>query len=132
MIKLKNDSLSDNPNIIAKTLNDYFVNIGLNLTKNIEKSTKSYKHYMPTSNTNSFFLTPTDPAEIISVLKKFSYKKAAGPDNIPSKILKLDAVSLSPILSALINECFSTGVLPKTLKLARITTIFKVLGKTPF
>ena len=35
--------LTDNPNIIAKTLNnDYFVNIGLKLAINIEISTKSY------------------------------------------------------------------------------------------
>ena len=61
----------------------------------------------------------------MNILRKFSPRKSTGPDNIPTKILKLGARSLSPILSCLINECFSTGIFPKCLKLARVTPIFK-------
>ena len=105
-IKLKCGDLTVNPKEIANTLNDYFINIGPDLARNIEPSIKSYGDYMSGRSSNSFFLSPTDPSEIITVLKNFSSKKSTGPDNIPCKILKLGSRSLSPILNDLINECF--------------------------
>ena len=85
---------------------------------------------MPRRIQNSFFLAPTDFCEIMNILKKISPRKSTGPDNIPTKILKLGARSLSPMLSCLINECFSSGIFPKCLKIARVTPIFK--GGDPY
>ena len=124
-IRLSNGSLTQNPSEIANTLNNFFVNIGPELAEKLESSNNPYESYMPRRIQNSFFLSPTDFFEIMNVLKRFSPRKSTGPDNIPTKILKLGARSLSPILSCLINECFSSGFFPKCLKLARVTPIFK-------
>ena len=110
---------------MADALNSYFVNIGPELANKLESSNNPYESFMPSRIQNSFFLSPTDIFEIMNVLRKFSPRKSTGPDKIPTKILKIGARSLSPILSCLINECFSSGVFPKCLKIARVTPIFK-------
>ena len=78
---------------------------------------------MPRRISNSFFLSPTDPVEVMNIIG--NSKNNIGPDLIPGKVLKLGARAISPILSILINECFSSGIFPKSLKIARVTPIFK-------
>ena len=124
-IKLSNGNFTEEPDKIANALNDYFVNIGPDLASKLEASENTFESYMSQRIRNSFFLSPTDFAEILTILKKFSSRKSSGPDNIPCKILKLGARALSPILSNLINECFILGVFPKSLKIARVTPIYK-------
>ena len=116
-------TFTSEPQKIANTLNNFFVNIGPELASKLNPSENSYESYMQNRNRNSFFLSPTGPVEVMKVLS--SFKNSVGPNNIPSKVLKLGARSLSPTLSTLINECFSTGVFPKSLKIARVTPIFK-------
>ena len=125
---LTNGSFTTNPQEIANTLNDFFVNIGPDLANKLDPSIHPYDSYIQSRNRNSFFLSPTGPIEIMKILS--SFKNSVGPDKIPSKILKLGARSLSLALSILINECFSKGVFPKCLKFARVTPIFK--GGEPF
>ena len=129
-IKLSDGSFTNNPNEIANILNDFFINIGPELASKLDSSENSFEHYMPPRIRNSFFLAPTDFFEILKTLKRLSPRKSTGPDKIPTKVLKIGARSLSPILSCLINECFSTGIFPKCLKIARVTTIFK--GGDPY
>ena len=71
------------------------------------------------------FLDPTDPNEIQSIIYNFSSQKAEGPDKIPARVIKLGAQCLSYILSNLINKALQAGIFPKSLKIARVTPIFK-------
>ena len=48
-----------------------------------------------------------------------------GPDNLPIRMLKAGLPILSIILSNLINECFLDGIFPQSLKIARVTPLFK-------
>ena len=124
-IKLGNGtSITDHKNI-ANELNKYFVNIGPKLARRINPTQKNYRHYLKKLQPNSFFIDPTDPMEIQSLIHNFSTHKAAGPDQISIKAIKLGALSISVILSNLINQAFQTGIFPKSLKEARITPIFK-------
>ena len=62
--------------------------------------------------------------EILKVIDSFSSNKAVR-DKIPTKYVKLGAPALSCILSELINDCFAKGKFPQSLKIARVTPIFK-------
>ena len=73
---------------------------------------------------SSFYLTPTDPFEILELIDELA-KKPAGTDKIPAKYVKLGAPALSNILSVLINECYMLGRFPDSLKIARLTPIHK-------
>ena len=59
------------------------------------------------------------------LLRNLNPGKAAGPDEIPARILKELADDLSPAITALLNKSLDSGVLPSTWKDAWVTPIFK-------
>lgn len=50
-------------------------------------------------------------------LRKLDPKKATGPDKFSAKLLKQAALSLSPVLTRLINKSINTGKFPSSWKL---------------
>ena len=59
----------------------------------------------------SFFFYPwisTTPDEIIKIIKTFSNNKSAGPNSLPTPILKNCADALSFTISYLVNLSFTT------------------------
>ena len=52
-------------------------------------------------------------------------KKASGADEISVTFLKLIKELISPLLSSLINESFSSGTYPNCLKIAKVIPIYK-------
>jgi len=89
---------------MANALNQYFTDIGRNMSNSLPPSPLSHKHFMKNRQSSSFFLSPTDPLEVLKIINSFSSRKSAGVDKIPAKFLKLGAPVLSNLLSVLINE----------------------------
>ena len=52
-------------------------------------------------------------------------KKAAGPDHIPPRVLKLAAYQLAPCLATLFNMSLKDGCVPDDWKTANISPVFK-------
>ena len=75
--------------------------------------------------------TPDMPSIQISskgvdkLLSNLKVNKAAGPDNIPARILKECASSAAPILCKIYQKSISTGTLPTDWLNANVTPIFK-------
>ena len=90
--------------INSNVLNDFFVNLGTNATKNI-------KH--PGGN------------EIISIVSKLTPKLSTSFDNISVKLLKQIILQITNPLSKIFNKSLSYGIFPDLLKIARIISIFK-------
>ena len=67
--------------------NNQFTFIAKKTNSNI-KFSLNYTNYLSYSNTNTFFLTTTDKAEI-SFISSLDSHKSSGPNGIPIKILKL-------------------------------------------
>ena len=61
-------------------------------------------------------------SEVSSIIKEFSNGKSS---DIPVKIIKRASHILSPILSAYYNKWMKEGIFPDSLKIGRITPIFK-------
>jgi len=61
---VSNDQHINDPCVIANQFNSFFANVGPNLAKNIPSVASNFKHFLPPSNLNSFFLSPTDEAEV--------------------------------------------------------------------
>ena len=57
-------------NKIASYFNEYFVNIGSNIAKNIPNTLRTYTDFMPTANTHSMFINPVQTSEIKSIIYK--------------------------------------------------------------
>ena len=108
---------------MSEIFNNYFVSLAENLESKLPLTTGSPLSYV-NSNNNSFFLSPVSSFECSSIIKslKNSYQNI---NNISIKILKEVSDFIGPILSKLINKCFSSGIYPNCLKIAHVTPIFK-------
>ena len=62
---------------------------------------------------------------ILKVIKNLKVDSAAGPDNIPTSIIKNCAPELAPILSKIFKFSHSSGKFPGSWKIARIQPLKK-------
>ncbi len=68
------------------------------------------------------------PADVRKTLSRINPRKAAGPDNIPGRVLKDCAAQLTDVLTDIFNISLSQAVVPTCLK---STTIIPVPKKSP-
>lgn len=73
----------------------------------------------------TIFLDPIDEREVFRLLMSLPNKFSAGLDEIPVKILKHVAHFISEPLADIINESFTTGTFPDSLKGAKVVPIYK-------
>jgi hypothetical protein len=109
---------------MAEEFNTFFANIGSNLDSEIPPSNTSPLENIRSNIPSSFFVnrvTEVEVAEIISKLKKTS----SNMHKLPVKILTRARYIISDPLSKLINESFSCGIFPDTLKVAEIIPVYK-------
>ena len=64
--------------------------------------------------------------EAYKALRDIKTKKAAGPDGIPSVVLKLFAFELAPVVADLYNSTLREGFIPPLLKSAIVHPLPKV------
>ena len=110
---------------IAKEFNKFFTNVAKNQTEKIFKPITSYNRHLTKHYCNSFFMVPVTPEEVISVARSLKPKVSQGADNISSKLMKLSITAISEPLTHIINLSFTSGVVPKNMKLAKIIPIYK-------
>ena len=82
---------------IAHASDMHFCSIGDRLSNNIPDTGNNSSQI--TYGILSFFLAPTDEADILREIRNLAPNKAPGPDNIGNKLLKLDIINLSNVRS---------------------------------
>ena len=87
-IEFNNRTITD-PTTVSNIFNNYFTSIAEKTKSNIKYSPKHYTEYLSSTNTNTFFLTPTDENEISFIISSLDSLESSGPNSIPVKILKL-------------------------------------------
>ena len=110
---------------IAEGFNDFFVNIGPNLSKVIPNPTKSFTDYLCSPSSVNFVFANTTPSIINEALIKLKSKNSSGHDKISSNMLKVIAPTIMAPLCHLFNLSFKTGFIPTSLKTAMVKPIFK-------
>ena len=125
--KLKTE---DNCNItdrkdICNTLNNFFVNGGPTLAKNITPNTPELASNSILSNSNSFFFLPITPNEVFKQILSLNSHKALGPDNISVKYIKTASEFISTTLCEIFNKCVIEGIFPNELKIAKVIPLYK-------
>ena len=111
--------------------NAYFTSMAKKTKSNITSSPKHYTDYLSNTNTNTFFLTPTDKNEISFVISSLDYHKSSGPNSIPVKILKLLKNDISK-LRDIFNMSFVTGQFPSVPKIAKVKPTHKKQSKVDY
>jgi len=84
-----------------------------------------FKKYCPPSNASSMYCIPADPSEIYRIIVNLKNNKSPGADNIGSKILKEVVDDITCPLSHMFNLSFVTGIVPHSLKLAKVIPVYK-------
>jgi len=105
--------------------------VGDKLVQVLEKcNLQDFVRYCPPANPVSMFCTPTDPFEIQKILMSLKSNKSPGADNISPKILKEISTDIIGPLAYIFNLSFTSGVVPDSLKLAKVIPVFKKGDRT--
>ncbi len=74
---------------ISKGFNEYFTGVGKQLVATVPDGNRNYAKYLkPLSTTPSFYLTPTDPIEVVQLMNSMKSKKSSGIDGLSMHFLK--------------------------------------------
>ena len=122
--KYDNNMISDSA-LIAGQFNDYFTNIGPSLNLKLQDTNIDPMHYLGGNYVHSLFFLPTDASEVNCLLNEINVNKSTGPDGLHPAVIKSVAQHISPILVHIFNNSMVTGIIPKALKVAQITPIYK-------
>jgi hypothetical protein len=78
---------------------------------------------------NTIYFSETNAAEIDGIIKTLKNKKC-NINTLPIKFFKFLSPILSILIASLFNLCFTRGIYPSSLKIARIVPVFKSGQKT--
>ena len=126
-----NGSVTNNKKTIINYLNDYFINIGSNITHTINKDSTSnnakthFTHFLRNPATSTFSFKLVTGNGIYQVIKCLNAKNSCGSDGISSKLNKYIINELSMPLTVIINQMFTTGILSDNLKTVKIHPLLK-------
>ena len=124
------DHTYSEPSDIADQLNNYFCSIAEDLASKLpEPTTSSNMPHFENIRPNSFYLFPVTTAECIKLINSLKLTKTE-IDSMPVKIFKQITHVTAFVLCRLINLSYNTGIFPDSLKIARITPLFKKGEKT--
>ena len=120
-----NEKLIDDPNQIAESLNDFFVNVGPKTESSIPHNPiiKPEK-YLSNKNQVDFLITCISNEEILDIINNLE-NKSTGPQSIPVYLLKLIADIIVSPLRNIISNSFSSGIFPDALKISKVVPIHK-------
>ena len=88
-IKDKNGKLTSDATEMSIILNDFFINVGNDITKSIYHNPKSPTEYLTNRNSDSIFISPVTAVEVNEIILNLESSKFIGPNSIPIKLLKI-------------------------------------------
>ena len=123
---IDNEKVS-NRRVIANEFNKYFISLASTLNdaynEGIEiRPITPFTEFLKTSNESSIFLEDCTINEIYDVINGLENNKAS---DIPVNIIKKSASIIAPVLAGTFNHCMKLGIFPESLKVGKITPIFK-------
>jgi len=122
-----------NPDEISNKFNEFFVSIGPKLDAKIDPAVVDFKTFLHKKYVaDSFFISPTSPEEIVSILNACKNKYSSGWDNIPMAVIKAVGTSIAAPFSYICNLSFTTGIFPSDMKTAKVTPIYKADARDEF
>lgn len=122
-LKVNNEVLRD-PASVGSTFNSFFVKVGQQISQNLHLNTETFTINQICNNLLTEF-DPTTPSEIKEIILSLDNNSAAGYDRLKCSFLKKNVDYFSEILAKFVNQSISTGKFPDTLKIAKVTPVFK-------
>ena len=117
------------PTEIANSFNNFFSEIGPNLSDKLPNSNYAPESYVKSINDDFHFRTITE-SEVLKLLSTLKTSKTTGHDKISPKLLKDSADIITKSLTQIFNKSLLVGKFPDDLKIAIISPIYKTGNKT--
>jgi hypothetical protein len=121
-----NGNIITDPTLISNEFVEHYTSVADKIlderTFNGDGNFKRFLHH-PTP--NSLVMHPCDVPEVCAIINKFNIHKGTGPNSIPPLFLQHMLSELAEPLTTIANICFSTGIHPDKLKIAKIIPIYK-------
>ena len=101
--------------------------MGPNLASNIQKATNgnSFRDYLCDQGKGTLNFKPITEYEVQCQLLSLNVNKACGHDTIPARLIRDAADFIARPLSHIFNLSLLTGKVPNSLKVAKVTPIYK-------
>ena len=131
LFRINEENVSD-PQRIANSFNEYFNQIGPQLSRNISHPNRNitFKDFLPVTTHRQFDFHEVSEKHILDILTKLPTKTSRGIDGFSTKFLKEIKSNLLTPLHILVNQAIKTGKFPQKLKIARIVPVYKKEDET--
>lgn len=113
--------------LTADQFNNYFVNIPLQITRDLPDSFRNLEDHLNISQINCpvFSFKPVTNIQIIEIIRALKNSHCRDIYGINSKILKSILYYIVSPLTSLFNMCLASGIYPSCLKKSRVVPIYK-------
>ncbi|CAH2207953.1 jg27941, partial [Pararge aegeria aegeria] len=132
-LNIVNDTIT-NPQRICESFNNYFSTVGSTLANSIPiKYHQNETYTLPNQRCSDAGLSQMSPVtltEVSKLIDDLNTNTALGIDGVSSKAIKCIKNVLAEKLTICINHCFDQGLFPDTLKVAKVSPIFKSGSKS--
>ena len=119
-----NTVIEDIESMVNK-FNEYFVNIGPNLAKEIPLVGGNETFNLPFNKCNTMFLGGVCESDILEVVKEFKSKKSTDCNDLNMSLIKEVIFCVLEPLTYICNKSFQTGIFPDKMKIAKVIPIYK-------
>ncbi len=121
-----NGTQSSDPQKMANHFNEFFTQIGKNISNSIPVVQKQPEDYIVYDrDIPAFNLTNTTPEHVKKVISGLASKSSCDVSGVSTKLIKFIGSSIAVPLSHIFNLSLSTGKFPTNLKQCRVIPIFK-------
>ena len=111
---------------MAESFNTLFASIGKQIELNVPTHQGShFGDYLTGANNCNFAFHLIDNTTTLRIIKNMKSSTSKGHDGISSELLKLITSDVSKCITTIINQSLTSGIFPNSLKIAKVTTIFK-------
>ena len=115
-----------NKEIIVEEFNNFLATVGEKIEQNIRKHVGShYRNYLTNDIRCNFAFHLIDNNDTMRIIKNTKILTSKGHDGISSELLKLITNDISKCITVIINQSLTSGIFPNSLKIAKVTPIFK-------
>ena len=116
---------------ITNHFNKYFVDVAKELVSNLRQNLSNIQTSLPSSTTQSIYLSPASPFEIKKLLANFKPKNSSGMDEIPITVLKTTPDNILYALTNVFNLSMLNGKFITSFKTAKVIPIVSVDSSVP-
>ena len=125
MMTIQGHECSDKK-VIADQFNIFFATMGMqNVHRDNVHDRHSFRNYLTHQTGTNFSFHMIDNNATVRMIKSMKMSQSKGHDGIYSELIKLINTDISSRITVIINQSLTSGIFPDTLKIAKVTPIFK-------